>query len=32
VLTRNRRGAAVLQANGFRLRARIGASYYLTAP
>jgi hypothetical protein len=32
VLTRNPRGAAVLRAHGFRLRARIGASYYLVAP
>jgi hypothetical protein len=32
VLTRNARGAAQLQRHGFRLRARIGASYYLTAP
>jgi hypothetical protein len=32
VLTRNRRGAAVLQAHGFRLRARVGGSYYLVAP
>jgi hypothetical protein len=32
VLTRNRRGAAVLRAHGFRLRARVGGSYYLTAP
>lgn len=32
VLTRNRRGAAVLMAHGFRLRARIGPSWYLVAP
>ena len=32
VLTRNRRGAAALRAHGFRLRARIGGSYYLVAP
>jgi hypothetical protein len=32
VLTRNGRGAAELRRHGFTLRARIGDSYYLTAP
>jgi hypothetical protein len=32
VLTHNRRGAEVLAAHGFRLRARIGTAYYLVAP
>jgi hypothetical protein len=31
VLTRNRRGAAELRRHGFRLKARIGRAYYLTA-
>jgi hypothetical protein len=32
VLTHNRRGAAVLEAHGFRLRARVAGGYYLLAP
>jgi hypothetical protein len=31
VLTRNARGAAVLEQHGFRLHARIGGGYYLVA-
>lgn len=32
VVTRNARGAAVLRRHGFRVRKRIGASWYLVAP